>query len=167
MIRGGGWIHSAGRPRGVEPGRGLAGEPVLLPGFSRGPRPVWGIGEAEPIARAGGAERAAVARQRATVVMALRWTFQFGIQDIHSTGRPCFHSASPRQLDAPRLEWSYEKERSVTTLTPEQRQEIQKAGEEPVRLADPETPTAYVILKADLGKAMQSDAQPVHASSPP
>ena len=26
----------------------------------------------------------------------------------------------------------------MATLTPEQRQEIQKAGEEPVRLADPE-----------------------------
>ena len=37
----------------------------------------------------------------------------------------------------------------MTILTPEQRQEIQRAGEEPVRLADPETQTEYVILKAD------------------
>jgi hypothetical protein len=29
----------------------------------------------------------------------------------------------------------------MTTLTPEQRQEIQKAGEEPVRFADPERQT--------------------------
>ena len=38
----------------------------------------------------------------------------------------------------------------MATLTPEQRQEIQRAGEEPVRLADPETHTEYVILKADV-----------------
>ncbi len=38
----------------------------------------------------------------------------------------------------------------MTTLTPEQRQEIQRAGEEPVRLADPETQTEYVLLKADV-----------------
>ena len=38
----------------------------------------------------------------------------------------------------------------MTTLTPEQRQEIQRAGEEPVRLADPETRTEYVLLKADV-----------------
>ena len=38
----------------------------------------------------------------------------------------------------------------MATLTPEQRQEIQMAGEEPVRLADPETQTEYVILKADV-----------------
>jgi len=31
----------------------------------------------------------------------------------------------------------------MATLTPEQRQEIQRAGEEPVRLADPETQTEY------------------------
>ena len=38
----------------------------------------------------------------------------------------------------------------MATLTPEQRQEIQSAGEEPVRLADPETQTEYVVLKADV-----------------
>ncbi len=38
----------------------------------------------------------------------------------------------------------------MTTLTPEQRQEIRRAGEEPVRLADPETQTEYVTLKADV-----------------
>ena len=35
----------------------------------------------------------------------------------------------------------------LTTLTPEQRQEIQRAGEEPVRLADPEIQTEHVILR--------------------
>jgi hypothetical protein len=39
-----------------------------------------------------------------------------------------------------------EHEPAVITLTPELRQEIQKAGEEPVRLVDPETHTQYVIL---------------------
>lgn len=38
----------------------------------------------------------------------------------------------------------------MTTLTLEQRQEIQRAGEEPVRLTDPETQTEYVLLKADV-----------------
>jgi len=38
----------------------------------------------------------------------------------------------------------------MTTLTPEQWQVIQRAGEEPVRLADPETQTEYVLLKADV-----------------
>jgi hypothetical protein len=38
----------------------------------------------------------------------------------------------------------------MATLTPEQRQEIQRAGGEPVRLADPETQTEYVILKANV-----------------
>jgi hypothetical protein len=38
----------------------------------------------------------------------------------------------------------------MITLTPEQRQEIQRAGEEPVRLADPETRTEYVLLKAEV-----------------
>jgi len=38
----------------------------------------------------------------------------------------------------------------MATLTPEQWQEIQKAGEEPVRIANPETQTEYVIVKADV-----------------
>ena len=37
----------------------------------------------------------------------------------------------------------------MTTLTPELRQEIEKAGGNPVRLEDPETNTAYVLLKAE------------------
>ena len=38
----------------------------------------------------------------------------------------------------------------MTTLTPEQRQEVEKAGDELVRLADPVTKAEYVILKADV-----------------
>jgi hypothetical protein len=37
----------------------------------------------------------------------------------------------------------------MTTLSPELRQEIEKAGGNPVRLDDPETNTAYVLLKAE------------------
>jgi len=35
----------------------------------------------------------------------------------------------------------------MTALTPELRHEIEKAGGNPVRLEDPETNTAYVLLK--------------------
>ena len=38
----------------------------------------------------------------------------------------------------------------MITLTPEQRQEIEKAGDEPVRIEDPETRTAYILLKAEV-----------------
>ena len=38
----------------------------------------------------------------------------------------------------------------MTTLTAEQRQEIEKAGDEPVRIEDPETHTTYVLLKAEV-----------------
>ena len=38
----------------------------------------------------------------------------------------------------------------MTSLTPEQRQLVARAGAEPVRVADPETNVAYVILKAEV-----------------
>ena len=44
----------------------------------------------------------------------------------------------------------------MTTFTPEQRQEIQRAGEEPVLVEDPETRIEYVILKAELYKRLQA-----------
>jgi hypothetical protein len=37
----------------------------------------------------------------------------------------------------------------MTTLTPEQRREIENAKGNPVRLEDPETHTAYVLVKAE------------------
>jgi hypothetical protein len=55
----------------------------------------------------------------------------------------------------------------VSTLTPEQRQEIQKAGGEPVRLADPETQTEYVILKADVYDRIRALADETRAAYPP
>jgi len=38
----------------------------------------------------------------------------------------------------------------MPTLSAELRQEIEKAGDSPVRIEDPETRTAYVLLKAEL-----------------
>jgi hypothetical protein len=56
----------------------------------------------------------------------------------------------------------------MTTLTPEQRQEIQRAGEDPVRLSDPETQTNYVILKADVYERIRvaSRCQPWRGCDP-
>jgi hypothetical protein len=39
------------------------------------------------------------------------------------------------------------KEHPVTTLTPELQQQIQKAGDEPVRIEDPETHEVYVVIR--------------------
>ena len=54
----------------------------------------------------------------------------------------------------------------MVTLTPEQRQEILRAGEEPVRLADPETQTEYVILKADVYDRIRALADDSRAAYP-
>jgi hypothetical protein len=54
----------------------------------------------------------------------------------------------------------------MATLTPELRQEIQRAGDEPVRLADPETQTAYVILKADIYDRILTLADETRAAYP-
>jgi hypothetical protein len=37
----------------------------------------------------------------------------------------------------------------MTTLTPEQRQAVERAGGDPIRLMDPETNDAYYLLKAE------------------
>ncbi|HEV3417106.1 MAG TPA: hypothetical protein VG056_09845 [Pirellulales bacterium] len=43
----------------------------------------------------------------------------------------------------------------MTTLTPEQRQEIKVAGQQPVRVEDPETKTAYLIVREELFRRMR------------
>jgi hypothetical protein len=43
---------------------------------------------------------------------------------------------------------------------------ILKAGDEPVRIADPETQTEYVILKADVYDRMRALADDTRASYP-
>ena len=44
----------------------------------------------------------------------------------------------------------------MATITPDQRREIENAGEEPVRIQDPETRAEYVILKADVYEKMRA-----------
>jgi hypothetical protein len=41
------------------------------------------------------------------------------------------------------------------TLTPELKQAVEKAGDEPVRVEDPETHTAYVVIKEDLYRQLR------------
>jgi hypothetical protein len=40
------------------------------------------------------------------------------------------------------------------TLTPELKQAVEKAGDEPVRVEDPETRTAYLIVREDVYSRM-------------
>ena len=54
----------------------------------------------------------------------------------------------------------------MATLTPEQRQEIQGADGQPVRLADPETQTEYVIVKADVYDRISALADEPRAAYP-
>lgn len=44
----------------------------------------------------------------------------------------------------------------MTTLTPEQRQAIEQAGEQPVQVEDPETHASYVILKAEVYERLRA-----------
>jgi hypothetical protein len=53
----------------------------------------------------------------------------------------------------------------MTTLTPEQRQEIERAGDAPVLLEDPETRQRYVLLKAEVYESL-SEADSVRAMYP-
>jgi len=43
----------------------------------------------------------------------------------------------------------------MTTLTPELRQAVKLAGDQPVEITDPQTNAAYVVLKADVYKRMR------------
>ena len=40
------------------------------------------------------------------------------------------------------------------TLTPELKQAVEKAGDEPIRVEDPETRTAYLIVREDVYRRM-------------
>jgi hypothetical protein len=42
------------------------------------------------------------------------------------------------------------------TLTPEQKQAVEKAGDEPVRVEDPETHTAYLIVRENVYRRMHA-----------
>jgi hypothetical protein len=41
------------------------------------------------------------------------------------------------------------------TLSPELKQAVEKAGDEPVRVEDPETHTAYVVIREDLYRKLR------------
>ena len=46
------------------------------------------------------------------------------------------------------------------TLTPELKQAVEKAGDEPVRVEDPETHTAYLIVREDDLAALERRGRP-------
>jgi hypothetical protein len=52
------------------------------------------------------------------------------------------------------------KEVIMTTLTAELRREIEMAGDEPVRIEDPETQTTYVLIRADLYEQIKPPPHP-------
>jgi hypothetical protein len=49
------------------------------------------------------------------------------------------------------------------TLSAELKQAVEKAGDEPVRLEDPETHTAYLIVREDVYRRMQGPAAVDHS----
>jgi hypothetical protein len=44
----------------------------------------------------------------------------------------------------------------MTSITPEQRQALEQAGDQPVPVADPQTETTYVLVRADVFQRMQA-----------
>ena len=44
------------------------------------------------------------------------------------------------------------------TITAEQRKAIEEAGEEPVRVEDPETRTGYLLVREDVYRRLYADA---------
>lgn len=42
----------------------------------------------------------------------------------------------------------------MATIHPEQRQELEKAGDEPVRMEDPETHQMYIVVKEEVYKRL-------------
>lgn len=48
----------------------------------------------------------------------------------------------------------------MTGLTPEQRRLIERAGDEPVRIEDPETHQAYVLMRADVYERVRGVIEP-------
>jgi hypothetical protein len=48
----------------------------------------------------------------------------------------------------------------MTELTPEQRQLVEHAGDQPVRIEDPETHQAYVLIRADVYELVRGVIEP-------
>jgi hypothetical protein len=49
------------------------------------------------------------------------------------------------------------------TFTPELKQAIERAGDDPVRVEDPETHTTYVVLREDVYRRMHALARIDHS----
>jgi hypothetical protein len=49
------------------------------------------------------------------------------------------------------------------TLTPELKRALEKAGDEPVRVEDPETHTAYLIVREDVYRRMSAQGAVDHS----
>jgi hypothetical protein len=49
---------------------------------------------------------------------------------------------------------------SITELTPEQRRLVEQAGDQPVRIEDPEMHQAYVLIRADLYERVRGVIEP-------
>jgi hypothetical protein len=47
----------------------------------------------------------------------------------------------------------------MIALTPQLRQEIERAGENPVRIEDPETHTAYVLMKEEVYRRLKQTVE--------
>jgi hypothetical protein len=43
----------------------------------------------------------------------------------------------------------------MTTLTPELREAVERAGDEPVEITDPQTNTHYILLRAEVYRRMR------------
>ena len=41
------------------------------------------------------------------------------------------------------------------TISPELKAEVERSGDEPIRLEDPETKTAYVVIREDVYRELQ------------
>jgi hypothetical protein len=52
--------------------------------------------------------------------------------------------------------YNVEKERPMTTITPEIRQAIEQAGDRPVHLTDPETNFVYVVVRAEVYERLRA-----------
>ena len=77
--------------------------------------------------------------------------------------RPLFTGAEPRPNDNDSNKdsgfsfvYNWAKEGPMTIITPEIRKAIEQAGEQPVRLADPETNLVYIVVRAEVYERMRA-----------
>jgi hypothetical protein len=51
----------------------------------------------------------------------------------------------------------------MTTLTPEQRELVERAGDDPVRIENPETHEVYIVIKEDVFTRLRKSAAIEHS----